>query len=69
MVPPTHMEMLYAKAAAHNQQCTFVQFPTGMHMDTWLVGGDRYWRTVQEFLEKTVPHTEDNNDSSREGKV
>ncbi|XP_042001345.1 alpha/beta hydrolase domain-containing protein WAV2-like [Salvia splendens] len=55
MVPPAHMEMLYAKAAARNQQCSFVEFPTGMHMDTWLAGGDRYWRTIQEFLEKTVP--------------
>lgn len=54
MVPPSHMEMLYAKAAAHNQQCLFVAFPTGMHMDTWLTG-DRYWRTIAEFLEKTVP--------------
>ncbi|XP_051148597.1 alpha/beta hydrolase domain-containing protein WAV2 isoform X1 [Andrographis paniculata] len=67
MVPPLHMEMLYAKAAAHNQQCTFVQFPTGMHMDTWMVSGDRYWRTIQEFFEKTVPENVDN--SSREGKI
>ncbi|GFP79498.1 protein bem46 [Phtheirospermum japonicum] len=65
MVPPSHMEMLYAKAAAHNQQCSFVEFPTGMHMDTWLSGGDRYWRTIQEFLAKTVPGTKDNNNSSK----
>ncbi|KAL3623633.1 Alpha/beta hydrolase domain-containing protein wav2 [Castilleja foliolosa] len=65
MVPPLHMEMLYAKAAARNQQCSFVEFPTGMHMDTWLSGGDRYWRTIQEFLAKTVPGTKDNNGSSR----
>ncbi|KAK6147667.1 hypothetical protein DH2020_018579 [Rehmannia glutinosa] len=55
MVPPSHMEMLYAKAAAHNRQCLFVEFPYGMHMDTWLAGGDCYWRTIKEFLEKTVP--------------
>ncbi|KAG8376191.1 hypothetical protein BUALT_Bualt09G0037500 [Buddleja alternifolia] len=67
MVPPVHMEMLYAKAAAHNGQCSFVEFPTGMHMDTWLSGGDRYWNTVQEFLEKTAPEKKDNI-SSREGK-
>ncbi|GAB2267753.1 Alpha/beta hydrolase domain-containing protein wav2 [Dionaea muscipula] len=52
MVPPSHMKMLYAKAAAHNKQCFFVEFPTGMHMDTWLSGGDNYWRTVQQFIEK-----------------
>ncbi|XP_047943279.1 alpha/beta hydrolase domain-containing protein WAV2-like [Salvia hispanica] len=63
MVPPAHMEMLYAKAAARNQQCSFVEFPTGMHMDTWLSGGDRYWRTIQEFLEKTVPEKKDSGSS------
>ncbi|XP_047948667.1 alpha/beta hydrolase domain-containing protein WAV2-like isoform X3 [Salvia hispanica] len=63
MVPPSHMEMLYAKAAARNQQCLFVEFPTGMHMDTWLSGGDRYWRTIQEFLEKTVPEKKDSGSS------
>ncbi|GMJ15714.1 ABHD17 (Alpha/Beta Hydrolase Domain-containing Protein 17)-like Acyl Protein Thioesterase 11 [Hibiscus trionum] len=55
MVPPSHMQMLYAKAAAHNKQCLFVEFPTGMHMDTWLAGGDPYWRTIQQFFEKHVP--------------
>lgn len=61
------MEMLYAKAATHNRQCLFVEFPTGMHMDTWLVGGDHYWKTIKEFLEKTVPDKKD-KDSSRGGK-
>ncbi|KAK1377794.1 Vacuolar protein sorting-associated protein 2-like protein 1-like [Heracleum sosnowskyi] len=55
MVPPEHMQMLYAKGAAHNKQCKFVEFPDGMHMDTWLSGGDRYWRTIQQFLEEHVP--------------
>ncbi|XP_021597756.1 alpha/beta hydrolase domain-containing protein WAV2 isoform X2 [Manihot esculenta] len=54
MVPPSHMALLYAKAAAHNKECIFVEFPTGMHMDTWLAGGDHYWRTIQQFLEKHV---------------
>ncbi|KAK4396874.1 Alpha/beta hydrolase domain-containing protein WAV2 [Sesamum angolense] len=65
MVPPAHMEMLYAKAATHNRQCLFVDFPTGMHMDTWLAGGDRYWRTIKEFIENSVPNKKD-EDSSRE---
>ncbi|PWA94891.1 hypothetical protein CTI12_AA055670 [Artemisia annua] len=42
MIPPLHMKMLYAKVAAHNKRCTFVEFPTGMHMDTWIAGGDHY---------------------------
>lgn len=47
--------MLYAKAAAHNSRCTFVEYPTGKHMDTWLAGGDHYWRTILQFLEQNVP--------------
>ncbi|KAK9073685.1 hypothetical protein SSX86_006279 [Deinandra increscens subsp. villosa] len=54
MVPPSHMEMLYAKAAAHNKKCVFVDFPTGMHMDTWLAGGDQYWKTVRTFIQQNV---------------
>lgn len=61
MVPPVHMKMLYAKAAAHNRQCLFVEFPTGMHMDTWLTGGDHYWRTIQQFLQQHVPEKQDNS--------
>ncbi|XP_059634783.1 alpha/beta hydrolase domain-containing protein WAV2-like isoform X2 [Cornus florida] len=66
MVPPSHMQMLYAKAAAHNRRCIFEEFPTGMHMDTWLAGGDHYWRTIQLFLEQNVPEKKD-DESSREG--
>lgn len=57
LVPPPHMQMLYDKAREHNEQCLFVDFPTGMHMDTWLSGGSRYWRTIQLFLDKYVPDT------------
>jgi len=57
MVPPSHMQMLHAKAVEANRQCVFVDFPTGMHMDTWLSGGDRYWRTIQIFLDGFVPET------------
>lgn len=54
MVPPFHMEMLYAKAAACNKRCTFVEFPTGMHMDTWIAGGDHYWKAIRTFLQQNV---------------
>ncbi|XP_007012712.2 PREDICTED: protein bem46 isoform X1 [Theobroma cacao] len=60
MVPSSHMQMLYAKAAAHNRQCLFVEFPAGMHMDTWLAGGDHYWRTIQQFFEQHVPEKKQN---------
>ncbi|PWA48501.1 hypothetical protein CTI12_AA420760 [Artemisia annua] len=52
MIPPLHMQILYAKAAAHNKCCTFVEFPTGMHVDTWIVDGDHSWKTVQTFLQQ-----------------
>ncbi|XP_062091104.1 alpha/beta hydrolase domain-containing protein WAV2 isoform X1 [Humulus lupulus] len=64
MIPPSQMQMLYAKAAARNRRCLFVEFPDGMHMDTWHSGGDRYWRTVQEFLLQHVP---ERNESSNSG--
>lgn len=54
LVPPSHMLMLYAKAAAHNSQCRFEVFPTGMHMDTWLAGGQDYWSTIRQFLKEPV---------------
>uniref|UniRef100_A0A1D1YKE5 Protein bem46 n=1 Tax=Anthurium amnicola TaxID=1678845 RepID=A0A1D1YKE5_9ARAE len=61
MVPPSHMQMLYAAAAENNTTCVFVDFPTGMHMDTWLSGGDRYWRIIQLFLDQHVPGKEGND--------
>ncbi|GMJ07316.1 ABHD17 (Alpha/Beta Hydrolase Domain-containing Protein 17)-like Acyl Protein Thioesterase 11 [Hibiscus trionum] len=63
MVPPSQMQMLYAKAAARNRQCQFVEFPTGMHMDTWLVEGDQYWKTMKQFLEQHVPKKKENEPS------
>ncbi|CAN1337905.1 Alpha/beta hydrolase domain-containing protein WAV2 [Linum perenne] len=64
MVPPSHMQMLYAKAAAHNKECMFVEFSSGMHMDTWLAGGDHYWETIQQFLEKYAPRNDETDSSS-----
>ncbi|XP_008791885.2 alpha/beta hydrolase domain-containing protein WAV2-like isoform X1 [Phoenix dactylifera] len=55
MVPPSHMQMLYKKVVEHNRHCLFVDFPSGMHMDTWLSGGDRYWRMIELFLNQYVP--------------
>ena len=60
------MEMLYAKAAAHNNHCLFVEFPTGMHMDTWLAGGDHYWQTIQQFLQQHAPEEKENRSSGNE---
>ncbi|KAL0909722.1 hypothetical protein M5K25_020615 [Dendrobium thyrsiflorum] len=69
MVPPSHMQMLYQKAAEKNSRCLFIDFPTGMHMDTWLSGGDRYWRTIQLFLDQYVSQTKDTERRTFERKV
>lgn len=64
------MKMLYAKAAAHNRQCSFVEFPTGMHMDTWLTGGDHYWRRVQQFMEQHASgKIRDESNSRNDGNI
>ncbi|XP_068662741.1 alpha/beta hydrolase domain-containing protein WAV2-like [Aristolochia californica] len=64
MVPPSHMQMLYAKASENNRRCLFIDFPSGMHMDTWLSGGDRYWRSIQLFLEQHVPESREKDSLS-----
>ncbi|TVU38002.1 hypothetical protein EJB05_11349, partial [Eragrostis curvula] len=58
LVPPSHMKMLYDKAIEHNRTCRFVDFPNGMHMDTWMSGGDRYWRAIQLFLDHYAPEVQ-----------
>lgn len=69
MVPPLHMQMLYAKAATRNKHCKFVEFPTGMHMDTWLTGGDRYWTTIQQFVAEHIPEKKENESSGNDNDI
>ncbi|KAK4257848.1 hypothetical protein QN277_007382 [Acacia crassicarpa] len=69
MVPPSHMQILYAKAAARNNRCRFMDFPTGMHMDTWLTGGDNYWKTIQDFLEQHAPEQKESSSSSNNNDI
>ena len=61
LVPPSHMQMLYAKAIENNRDCRFVDFPNGTHMDTWFNGGERYWRTIQLFLDQYIPEIKECN--------
>ncbi|XP_008667116.1 alpha/beta hydrolase domain-containing protein WAV2-like isoform X1 [Zea mays] len=68
LVPPPHMKMLYDKASDHNRNCRFVDFPSGMHMDTWMSGGDRYWRTIQLFLDQYAPGVQ-NHDASFKSEI
>ncbi|MQL74962.1 hypothetical protein Taro_007338 [Colocasia esculenta] len=59
LVPPCHMRILHEKAVENNRECLFVDFPSGMHMDTWLSDEDRYWRAIQLFLDRFVPGKEE----------
>jgi abhydrolase domain-containing protein 13 len=68
LVPPSHMKMLYDKAIEHNRTCRFVDFPNGMHMDTWISGGNRYWRTIQLFLDHYAPEVQ-SPDASCKSKI
>jgi len=55
MVPPAHMQRLYVAAQeTSSAQHTFVEFPDGMHMDTWMQGGERYWRSIAIFLQNNA---------------
>ncbi|KAJ9688049.1 hypothetical protein PVL29_014007 [Vitis rotundifolia] len=55
MVPPFQMQMLYAKAAARNRRCIFVEFPTGTHLNIWRASGPRFWKTIWLFVKQNVP--------------
>jgi abhydrolase domain-containing protein 13 len=59
------MKMLYDKAIEHNRTCRFVDFPNGMHMDTWISGGNRYWRTIQLFLDHYAPEVQSRDASCK----
>jgi abhydrolase domain-containing protein 13 len=59
------MKMLYDKAIEHNRTCRFVDFPNGMHMDTWFSGGNRYWRTIQLFLDHYAPEVQSRDASCK----
>lgn len=52
MIPPVMMKKLH-QAATKAADRTYVEFPTGMHMDTWLRGRESYWRALQDFLDVT----------------
>ncbi|XP_042473587.1 alpha/beta hydrolase domain-containing protein WAV2-like isoform X2 [Zingiber officinale] len=65
LVPPLQMQMLHSKAIENNSDCRFVDFPNGMHMDTWYSGGDRYWRTIQLFLDQYVAEFKEFNANAK----
>ena len=60
------MHRLY-ETVKHNPRCLFVEFPTGMHMDTWFFSRDQSWQTIQCFLVRELPKPEGNEERSRDG--
>lgn len=55
MVPPAHMHQLFEAAEeTSSAKHTFVEFPDGMHMDTWMQGGERYWRSIEIYLQNNA---------------
>eukprot|EP00850_Spirogloea_muscicola_P008434 SM000045S16179 [mRNA] locus=s45:109432:111698:+ [translate_table: standard] len=55
MVPPAQMRRLFEQCKADPRNAAvFVEFRTGAHMDTWVKGGERYWRVLELFLRQHV---------------
>ncbi|CAI5950977.1 unnamed protein product [Closterium sp. NIES-64] len=51
LMPPAHMRQLYAEAQRNTGGSSlFVEVAAGGHMDTWLRGGQRYWRVLSLFI-------------------
>eukprot|EP00850_Spirogloea_muscicola_P001188 SM000004S15058 [mRNA] locus=s4:1001807:1003317:+ [translate_table: standard] len=55
MVPPVQMRRLFEQCKTDPRNAAvFVEFRTGAHMDTWVKGGERYWRVLELFLRQHV---------------
>lgn len=53
LVPPGHMRLLATKALKNaDGDVKVVEYPEGGHMDLWVRAGERYWRTIQLFVER-----------------
>lgn len=65
MVPPSHMRELYDAAQdTSSARHTLVEFPDGTHMETWSQGGDRYWRSIEIFVQNCAADTRSLSTSS-----
>ncbi len=52
IVPPTQMKALFRICQSDGLNSEFHLFPTGTHNDTWIQGGEEYWRVQLKFMEK-----------------
>jgi fermentation-respiration switch protein FrsA (DUF1100 family) len=50
LVPPAHMERLYATTASSSRHRDWFSVPEGTHNDTWVRAGTGYYRRLKAFL-------------------
>lgn len=54
IVPASHMMRLKSICEKNSVKHTFVSFPDGTHNDTWVVGGEAYWKALALFVSDLV---------------
>jgi len=54
VVPPDHMQTLY-DSATKSRRCIILRVPSGMHNDTWIKAGEKYFEVMRDFIRKAVP--------------
>ncbi|GJP39323.1 hypothetical protein CLOM_g23706 [Closterium sp. NIES-68] len=70
LVPPAHMRLLYTEAQKNTVGSSlFVEVAAGGHMDTWLRGGQRYWRVLSLFITHHAGGSAGGGEGERGGNV
>jgi pimeloyl-ACP methyl ester carboxylesterase len=54
IVPASHMAELKRICDRESVKAEMVTFPEGKHNDTWVVGGNDYWSSLEAFLLKAI---------------
>ena len=54
LVPQRHMLELYELAKGVHPNAVLHRVKGGMHNDTWLKGGDKYWSVFRDFVDKAI---------------
>jgi len=56
VVPSEHMQSLWDSATS-SKRCMILRVPGGMHNDTWVKAGEKYFEVMRDFLQKVIPDT------------
>jgi pimeloyl-ACP methyl ester carboxylesterase len=54
IVPPLQMRDLFQLSQESSRLAVFHAVPTGRHNDTWLRGGENYWKAMLQFIQMTT---------------